>query len=160
MNSWQIMLGLFNGSILMVVGGFLGANYTISQIPAFILLVVLGLLATTAVGILSAAVLMLTLKSQPILMVYSMAAGLLAGSVFSVSQLPIWLRAFSWLIPHTYVINGARSQLMADPGSFEIEYQTALIVLACFTAVVLPLGIWMFRRTLELARRLGLLSGY
>lgn len=160
MNTWQVILGVVNGVVLMVVAGFLGADYVTTQIPAFVLLVIAGLLATTAIGILSAAVLMLTLKSQPILMVYGMAASLLAGSVFSVSQLPPWLKIFSYLIPHTYVINGARTLLMRDPGSFEIEFSTAMIVLTGFTIVVLPLGIWMFRRTLELARRLGLLSGY
>ncbi|HSF87475.1 MAG TPA: ABC transporter permease [Acidimicrobiia bacterium] len=160
MNMWQVLLGMFNGTILMVFGSLLGANYELSAIPAFVLLVLIGLLATTAIGILSSAVLMLTLKSQPILLVYGMAASLLAGSVFSVSQLPDWLRFFSYLIPHTYVINGARGLLMADPGSFTIEYSTAMTVLVSFTVIVLPLGVWMFRRTLELARRLGLLSGY
>lgn len=160
MNTWQVMLGMVNGAILLVIGNFLGASYQLTDIPAFIALVIAGLLATTAIGILSSAILMLTLKSQPILLVYGMAASLLAGSVFSVSQLPPWLRVFAYLIPHTYVINGSRGVLMADPGAFTIDYATALTVLVGFTVVVLPLGVWMFRRTLELARRMGLLSGY
>lgn len=160
MNTWQVMLGLVNGTILMIVGYFLGASYQLSELPQFVLLVLVGLLATTAIGILSSAVLMLTLKSQPILLVYGMAASLLAGSVFSVSQLPDWLKFFSYLIPLTYVINGARGLLMANPGTFTIDYSTAMTVLVTFTVIVLPLGVWMFRRTLELARRLGLLSGY
>jgi ABC-2 type transport system permease protein len=118
------------------------------------------MLATTAIGIMSAAVLMLTLKSQPILNVYSMLAGLLAGSVFSVSQLPDWLRPLSWLIPHTYVINGSREMLMKDPGAFAIEPTTAFLVLAGFSVVVFPLGMWAFRRSLEVARKMGMLSGY
>ena len=160
MNTWQLLLGIFNGSVLMVVGGLLGANYVGGQIPAFFLLVLLGLVATTAIGLVSAAVLMLTLKSQPILMVYSMAAGLLAGAVFSVSQLPPWLRVLSFLIPHTYVINGSRTLLMDDPGSFEIPYMTAVYVLLGFSVIVFPFGIWLFRRALEFARRMGMLSGY
>ncbi len=103
---------------------------------------------------------MLTLKSQPILQFYSMAAGLLAGSVFSVSQLPGWLRIFSWAIPHTYVINGSRSLLMSDPGSFEISFGTSVLVLTVFSAVVFPIGLWLFRRSLEFARKMGMLSGY
>jgi ABC-type multidrug transport system permease subunit len=92
--------------------------------------------------------------------VYNLAAGLLAGAVFSVSQLPPWLRLFSYLIPHTYVINGSRSLLMEDPGSFEIPYSTAVFVLLGFSVIVFPFGLWLFRRSLEFARKMGLLSGY
>ncbi len=160
MNTWPLLLGIFNGSMIMVLGVLLGADFVAGQIPAFILLVVLGLIATTAIGLVSAAVLMLTLKSQPILQVYSLAAGLLAGAVFSVSQLPWWLKIFSFLIPHTYVINGARTLLMTDPGEFTIPYTTAVLVLLGFSVIVFPFGIWLFRRALEFARTMGMLSGY
>jgi ABC-2 type transport system permease protein len=160
MNTWAIFLGLFNGTALFILGGVLGANYELGQIPAFVLLVFLGLVATMAIGIMSAAVLMLTLKSQPLLQLYAMAASLLAGSVFSVSQLPPWLEAISYLIPQTYLINGSRSLLMADPGSFQIEFSTAAIVLTLFSVVFFPLGLWLFRRALEFARTMGMLSGY
>ena len=160
MNTWQLLLGLFNGSMLMLVGMWLGADYIGGNFIPFVFLVLLGLIATTAIGLMSAAVLMLTLKSQPILRVYSMAAGLLAGAVFSVSQLPPWLRIFSFFIPHTYVINGSRTLLMENPGSFQIPYSTAVYVLVGFSVVFFPLGIWLFRRSLEYARRMGMLSGY
>ncbi len=160
MNTWPLLLGVFNGTILMLAGALLGAEYVMAQIPQFMLLVFLGLLATTAIGLLSAAVLMLTLKSQPVLQVYGMVAGLLAGSVFSVSQLPPWLKAFSLFVPHTYLINGARALLMKDPGSFTIPYSTAVYVLLAFSAAMFPLGVWLFRRSLEFARRTGMLSGY
>ena len=160
MNTWQLLLGVFNGTMVMFVGWLLGANYITGQLFAFVFLVLLGIIATTAIGLISAAVLMLTLKSQPILMFYSMAAALLAGAVFSVSQLPPWLRIFSFLIPHTYVINGSRTLLMENPGSFQIPYSTSVFVLLGFSIIVFPLGLWSFRRSLEYARRLGMLSGY
>lgn len=160
MNTWPLFIGIFNGAVLMAVGSWLGADYVLGQIPMFLLLVLLGMVATTAIGIMSASILMLTLKSQPILNVYSMLAGLLAGSVFSVSQLPAWLRPLSWLIPHTYVINGSRTLLMTDPGSFEMPIATALLVLTGFSIVAFPLGMWAFRRSLETSRRMGMLSGY
>ncbi len=160
MNTWQLLLGIVQGGIIMVVGVLLGANFVLGQIPAFLVLIVLGVAATTAIGVVSASVLMLSLKSQPILQVYSLAASLLAGAAFSVSQLPPYLRFFSYLIPHTYVINGSRTLLMEDPGTFEMEFSTAAIVLTVFTLIVFPIGLYMYRRSLEFARRMGLLSGY
>jgi len=160
MNTWALGFGMFNGIALMFLGGFLGADYNLSHLGGFALLILLGLIATTAIGILSAAVLMLTLKSQPILTAYGLAASLLAGSVFSVSQLPEWLRFFSYFIPLTYVINGSRTLLMTSPGSFDLSFSTAVIVLTIFSAIAFPIGLFMFRRALELARKMGLLSGY
>lgn len=160
MNTWQLLLGVFNGTMIMLLGLALGANYVAGQIPAFIFLVLLGIIATTAIGLVSAGVLMLTLKSQPILQVYNLAAALLAGAVFSVSQLPPWLKVFSFLIPHTYVINGSRALLMDNPGSFAIPYSTAVFVLLGFSVIMFPFGLWLFRRSLEFARKMGVLSGY
>ncbi len=160
MNSFQLLLGIFQGSVILVAGALLGANYVLTDIPQLILLIVLGIIATNAIGILSASVLMLSLKSQPILAVYSLAATLLAGSAFSVSQLPPFLQFLSYLIPHTYVINGARSILMEDPGTFYISFRTAAIVLSLFSLVVFPIGLLLYRRSLEVARRMGVLSGY
>jgi len=160
MNTWALILGVFNGVALMILGIVLGANLDYGQMLGFGLLIALGLAATTAIGILSASVLMLTLKSQPILVVYGLAASLLAGSVFSVSQLPLWLRLFAYMIPHTYVINGARSLLMDNPGSFEMSFGAAVLVLSLFSVIAFPIGLWLFRRSLEFARKMGLLSGY
>ncbi len=160
MNLWQMILALFTGAVIMVLGLFLGANFLVEGLPEATLLIVLGVLACTAIGVLSASVLMLTLKSQPILIVYTLAASILAGSVFSVSQLPPLLRAVSYLIPHTYVINGIRTVLTDDPGSFHVSMGEAVIALVAFNVVVFPLGVWAFRRSLEFARRMGLLSGY
>ncbi len=160
MNLWQGILGIISGVTILIAGLALGASFVPSGIPAFLLLTALGIVASTGVGILSAALLMLTLKSQPVLAVYTMAASLLAGSVFSVSQLPEWLQWMAWLIPQTYVINGARTVLMEDPGSFSIPVGTAIVALVIFNMVVFPIGVILFRRSLEYARKMGLLSGY
>lgn len=160
MNLWQAILGVFSGALLMGVGVLLGANYVLSGLPLFVLIAFLGILASVAIGVLSAAVLMLTLKSQPLLHLYGLAASLLAGSLFSVDQLPSWLKVFSWAIPHTYVINGARQALMVDSGTFQMSMTTVIVALVGFNVVVLSLGLWLFRRSLEYARTMGLLSGY
>jgi ABC-2 type transport system permease protein len=123
-------------------------------------LAVLGILAGAAIGIISAAVLLLTLKSAPILRLYSLAASLLAGSIFSVDQLPSWARPLSFLIPHTYVINGTRTALMANPGTFEMSLSTAVIALVIFDIIFFTGGLFLFRRTLEFSRKMGTLGGH
>jgi ABC-2 type transport system permease protein len=160
MNVWRTVMGLVNGAMVLVMGWVLGAQYDLSGIPAFLLVLFLGILASQGIGILSASFLVLAKRSQAIIKLYALAASLLAGAVFSVGQLPWWLRAFSWVIPHTYVITTARAELMDDAGSFAISLGTASWVLVGFTLVIGGGGLYLFKRSLEYARKMGMLSGY
>jgi ABC-type multidrug transport system permease subunit len=89
-----------------------------------------------------------------------MAASLLGGALFSVDQLPSWLQPLAYAIPHTYVINASRAVLMEDPGTFVIPFNTAVLALLIFNVVVLAGGLWLFSRSLEYGRKMGMLSGY
>jgi ABC-2 type transport system permease protein len=151
MNQWTLMFG---------VGWLMGATFVVSGIPVAIVIAVLGIISSTAIGICSAAILLLTLKSAPLIRLYSLAASLLAGSIFSVAQLPDWARYVSYALPHTYVINATRTALMDDPGTFLMSTTTAIVALVIFNVVFLAAGFYMFRRALELSRKMGTLGGY
>lgn len=160
MNLWRVMLGVLGGTLIFMVGWALGANYLFSGIPEFLVLLALGILASMAVGILSASLMVLAKRSQPVLTLYGLASSLLAGALFSVDQLPPFLQTLSWAIPHTYVINSAREVLMDDPGTFSIPFGAAVVALSIFNVVVFGLGLWLFARSLQYARKMGMLSGY
>ncbi|MGH8913045.1 MAG: ABC transporter permease, partial [Acidimicrobiia bacterium] len=157
---WRVILGVIGGTLVFLLGFVLGAEYLLSGIPAFLVLIFLGILASMGVGIVSASLMVLAKRSQPVLTLYGLAASLLAGSVFSVDQLPDFLQALSWAIPHTYVINSARYVLMADPGSFYIPFGSAVVALLIFNLVMYTVGLWLFSRALQYARKMGMLSGY
>ena len=154
------MMGVLEGAIILGMGALLGAEYLASGWWEFLVLLVLGILACTAIGIVSAAILIISKRSKPFLTLYGMAASLLAGAVFSVDQLPSWLQTLSWAIPHTYVINASRAVLMEDPGTFVVPFQLAVIALLAFNVVVLTGGLWLFSRSLEYGKKMGMLSGY
>ncbi len=160
MNIWRVVDSFISAILIFLLGLALGANYTMGGLPAFGTLIILGVLASTAIGILSSSLMLLAKRSQPILTLYGLAASLLAGAVFSVDQLPAYLRWASYLLPHTYVINSARAVLMDDPGTFSIPLGTAVIALVAFNIVVFGLGLWLFSRSLQYARKMGMLSGY
>lgn len=160
MNIYRIGLGVVNGMLLLLVGALLGAQLVLEGIPEATIVIMLGILASISIGIVAASLMVLAKRSDPVLTIYGLFATLLGGAFFSVEQLPAWLRVFSWGIPQTYAINGSRAALMEDPGTFVIAPQEASIVLAGFTLVVLPIGLWLFHRALQFAREMGLLSGY
>lgn len=160
MNVWRTLLAVANGVLVLAIGWVLGAQYDLSELAPFLLVVALGILASQAIGIVSASFLVLAKKSSPIIKLYNLAATLLAGAVFSVDQLPVWLRWISFAIPQTYVVTAGRTLLMADPGSFVIPLPLAVGVLVLFTAVVMTGGLYLFNRSLKYARKMGMLSGY
>ncbi len=160
MNLWRATLGVINGSLILTMTGLIGANYQLSGLPAFVVLALMGVVASMAVGILAAALMIVAKKSQPVLTLYGLASSLLGGALFSVEQLPGWLRPLSWVLPHTYVINASRSVLMDDPGTFVVSFSSAVIALGIFNVVVLSFGLWTFMRSLEYAREAGILGGY
>lgn len=160
MNQWHVLQGMVYSLMFLTVGWVLGAQFELGGIPAALLIAFLGIIAGLSIGIISAAVLLLTLKSTPVIRIYDIAASLLAGSIFSISQLPGWAQALGVFLPHTYVINGARTALMADPGTYEMSLRTAVIALSIFDLVAFSFGIFLWRRTLDLARKFGTLGGY
>lgn len=160
MNLYRVIFGLVNGFLILALADLLGAELLWSNLPQFLVLLVLGVGAGTAVGLLAASVMVVAKRSQPLLTLYSLAASLLGGALFSVDQLPGWLRFFSYLIPHTYVINTARTILMENPGTFEMSLSTAGAVLGLFNLIVLTGSLHIYSRSLQYARREGILGGY
>ncbi len=161
MAQWHIVLAVISGTIILLVSAAMGANYLISGLPLAILIIALGILASLGVGILDASIKILAKKADPILTLYTLAASIFSGALFPIQLLPSWLTPLSWAIPHTYVIYALRSVLM--PGAETLPGPStgaAILGLALFTAVAIPVGLWLFGRSLEYGRKLGVLGAY
>src|SRR5690606_9106064 len=139
----------------------LGASYRVSAIPSAFVILMLGLVATLAIGIAGASVKILSKRADPVLALYSIAASVLSGAFYPVGLLPKWLQTLSWAIPHTYVIQALRRLLMPEgevlPGP---DTSFAIVALILFCLVTYPIALWIFGRTLEYGRKIGALSGY
>lgn len=158
---WSIVSGFSATVLLMLASLPLGAHYQATGFPLALVILALGTTASVGIGMLSAGGKILTKRSDPLLMVYGMVAGLLSGALFPLSLLPDWLRVFSWLIPHTYVIGAARGVLMPGAGTLSgPSGAEAMVGLLIFNIVVFPIALWTFGRALNIGRRLGLLGGY
>ncbi|HEX2027360.1 MAG TPA: ABC transporter permease [Nitriliruptorales bacterium] len=160
MNVWRLLLGVLTASLLLAVGGLLGADYRLSGLATFAGVVLLGVLASSAVGIISASLLVLAKRSAPVLSLYGLAASLFAGTLFPIDLIPAWLRWISFLVPHTYVIALGRRWFMAAPPQDSVAPDLAVTSLLLFVLVALGLGVPLFSRALQYSRRTGLLSGY
>ena len=136
--------------------GLLGTGLSVQGVLLAIPLIVLTLLTFSALGILSAAFIVVTKRGDPVTVLLSQATNFLAGSVFPISLLPPALQSLSILVPTYYGLEGTRAVLLAQAGFSDIVDE--LLVLMGFTAVLLPLSLWVMSRSLRFARIMGLLG--
>ncbi len=158
MNVWRSLTGVLVSMLMLLVGYALGANIELAHLPMFMVVLFLGMAACNAVGVFAASFLVLFKRGEPVIALYGMAAAVLGGSLFPISTLPEWIRWASYLVPHAYVITAARAILLTDPPAGQMSVGTACAGLIVFCLVAFGVGLWLFERTLQYARRAGVLS--
>ena len=158
---WPIAWGLINVVALVAISTALGAHYQVQAVPGFLLIAVLGIVATLGVGILAVSIKILAKRTDPLLTIYGLAAAILSGAFYPLGQLPRAVRHLSWAVPDTYVISAARHLLMPEGGlTGGPSTWTAVAALLLFDVVAIPVALWVFARTLEYGRTAGVLAGY
>lgn len=158
MNLWRSFTGAVLTCVMVAVGCLLGAPVKAEAIPAALVVLFLGLVACNAVGTLAASFLVLFKRGEPVIALYGLAAGVVGGALFPISVLPDWIRWISYLVPHSYVISAERQLLMVDPPAGEASPYVSMLILLVFCLVAFTGGLFLFDRSLKLARRLGILS--
>lgn len=157
----RIIWSLLNIVSIVFIGIVLGASFRAAGLPGALLIAVLGVAATFAIGALAGAAKVLVKGTDPVLIIYGMASTVLSGVFYPRELLPQPLYAFSYLLPDTYVIVGLRKVLMEDAsGIAGPSPLTAAIGLGIFALVVVPIGLRAFERALGYARRVGVIGGY
>ncbi len=183
MSVYTPVLGLMAKSVLddyprlLFVGGFgmlfFGAVFTFAHWFPVLLFTLLLLAASFGIGLISASSFyLLNIKkgTEPVqFIVHQLLATLLAGAYYPVTVLPRPLQWLACLIPHTYAFDAIRR--LVDPGAqmgvpvLPVQGVVGLsplavdaLALGLLTAVLLPLGLHLYGRGIEKARREGTLT--
>ncbi|MEU7804114.1 ABC transporter permease [Micromonospora arborensis] len=158
MNIWRSVTGTVMAAFMIAFGSLLGAQIEWRSIPLALLVFLVGIAACNAIGTLAASFIILFKRGEPVIMLYSLAAGVLGGTLFPISVLPEWIRWVSYLVPHSYVIAAERQLLMSDPPAEGLSPLVSLAILTGFSVIMFAIGLTVFDRSLRLARKLGILS--
>jgi len=159
MNVWRSLMGMVIAGLMLAMGCLVGgANINVANLPAFVLVLLLGVAACNGVGLFAASFLVLFKRGEPVIMLYGLAASLLGGALFSIDVLPGWIRWMSYLVPHAYVISAERQLLDPASSGAGIPLVPALVSLIVFCLVAFTVGLSLFDRALQYARRIGVLS--
>ncbi|MEP7359726.1 MAG: ABC transporter permease, partial [Anaerolineales bacterium] len=97
-------------------------------------------------------------RAEPLSWLVDVTLFMLAGVYFPVQVIPWGLRVFAYALPLSYSLEALRFALMR--GATLAELWPYAAVLAGFSVILLPLGLWGFRRSIDSVRRGGGLGHY
>jgi ABC-2 type transport system permease protein len=146
------------GALVGLGVGLFGAGLSFEGVLLSVPIIVLTVLNFCAMGIASAAVVLLVKRGDPISGPIYQATLVLSGAIFPVELFPRWLEIISRATPGFYGVRGMREALLTDVGFAGLIDE--IVVLTLFAGVTLPLAVWWFGRSVATAKRLGVLGSY
>lgn len=163
--SWQIALGMAGfpfayaisrGALyLLVAGTLLGVDLSRANWTGFALVLLAAGVALLGLGIGLGALVIVFKRGNNIVGLVAIALGFAGGAFFPLDVLPGWLEFLGKLLPTRFVFDGVRAALFEGRG-----WGLDALVLAGYSAVGLPIALWVFSRALDHARRRGSLAEY
>ncbi len=124
----------------------------VRALPVLILIV----LSFAAIGLFSAAMVIVAQRGDPVGVLFAEATNLLAGAVFPVALMPEWLQVVARFIPTFYGFEALRSLMLADASWASVADELA--ILAAFDVALAVIGVWLLRKALRFARVMGTLG--
>ncbi len=156
---WSYFFETVRGVVIVLFGVYIfEADLSRANVVACIPVLLLTLSAYSVFGILSASIIMIVKRGDPINWAFANASALVAGAFFPVDLLPAWLERIARLLPMTYSYHGLRMTLLG--GASVSAVWVDLAVLACFSVVGLPLAAWMCTIAVAKAKKDGSLGSF
>jgi ABC-2 type transport system permease protein len=156
---WAYFMTTLRVVVYLLAGAFIfGASLGQANIPAAVLLMLLSIASFSGIGIMSAAVVLLVKKGDPVAWLIGGASSLLAGVYYPITVLPDWLEPISRILPLTYALDAMRLAMLQGHSIYELRYD--ILVLLGFTVVLTPLAFLVFRKALQRAKKEGSLIQY
>ncbi len=156
---WSYAYTTFRVLIYLLIGAlFLGLDLSRANMPAALLILLLGIISFASIGILAASVIMIIKRGDPITALFGNLANLVGGVYYPIAIMPGWLQGIAKLLPITYALNGMRLALLN--GASWAALTPDLLALLAFCLLLFPLSLLVFRYAVERARADGSLAQY
>jgi len=156
---WSYLLTTVNVVVYLILGVLIfGFNVSQANFLTTIVVLILSIASFSGIGILSAAMVLVIKKGDPIAWLFGGVSSLLAGVYYPISVLPVWLTPLSRILPMTYALDGMRLAMLKGSSLYEVRLD--IMVLLGFTLVLTPLAFLAFRQALKRAKMDGSLIQY
>jgi ABC-2 type transport system permease protein len=130
-------------SILLIVGGIIGINYTILSLVQTVVVVLLLSFSLTSLGLTLGSYMHSLEGFQMIVSFVVFPIFFLSGALFSLDNLPDWLSFLILIDPATYAVDALRNAMI---GIGSTPFEVDISILIAFTAGLGALGVFSFGR--------------
>jgi ABC-2 type transport system permease protein len=139
---------------LLIAGTVLGLDVSHASWPGFVLVLFLTATAFVGIGILAGALVLVVKRADALTGAILFSLSLVSGAAFPVSVLPGWLETLGRLSPMRPAFDGVRAAL------FGRDWHGDALFLAIFSAVGIPVAVFLFGKALAYGRRSGSIGQY
>ena len=157
-------------SLLYLIGVFavgtmgLGVRFILTpgSVIAFSLLFVLMLVASQALGLMAAGIVMVHKRGDPVTFIVAGMNEFLAGVLYPLEMLKPFpaLQAVSMMFPYTYALDGMRRALIFGATVTDGNVLADIVILSLFSAILIPVGLKVLQWGYRTIRVLGTTSSY
>jgi ABC-2 type transport system permease protein len=156
---WDYLVVTFHVLVYLAIGGLLlGVDLSRSNLPAALVTLTLTVVSFSSIGIVAASFIMVLKRGDPVTWLFNSVSSLLGGVYYPITILPGWLQFVAALLPVTYALRAMRLALLQ--GASIAQLVPDLLVLAGFSAILMPLSLVVFRWAVYRAKIDGSLTHY
>jgi ABC-2 type transport system permease protein len=156
---YDYLMTTINVVVYLLFGALVfGFNISQANFLTTIVVLILSVASFSGIGILSAAIVLVIKKGDPIAWILNGISTLLTGVYYPITVLPGWLKPLSHILPMTYSLDAMRLAMLKGYSIFEVRYD--ILILLGFALVLTPMAFLTFRKALNMAKREGSLIQY
>jgi ABC-2 type transport system permease protein len=157
-SAFKFIYTTINVILYIVAGILLGVNFGSANLGAASVIFILTILTFSSLGLISAALILIFKRDDPVAWFLGQIGTLLGGSLFPITILPLWLQKVSAINPITYALRSMRLALLQ--GHTISMLSNDILALIIFSAVLFPLGMLFFNFCIKKAKKDGSLLKY
>lgn len=154
---WSFALTLTRVVVYFLLAMCFGLNLHHTNWLTAIVFLLLTIVAVSPIGVFAAAATMVFKKTQPLAFAVNSATSLFGGVYLPLTKMPLILQAVGWMLPITHALNGVRGAIY---GASLWDLRSEAFWMLGLTAILLPVSLWVFARTVQRGRHDGSLSQY
>jgi ABC-2 type transport system permease protein len=144
--------------VYLVIGSlFLGVDLQ-GNVMAAVLVLLVSVAAFSAIGVISASVILVIKRGDPVVWAFSTVSSLLGGVYYPITILPDGVQRLAQLLPVTYALRALRLALLQ--GAQLADLVRDVLILIAFCLVLIPLSLYTFQMAMRRARYDGSLTHF
>jgi ABC-2 type transport system permease protein len=155
---WSYFMTIINVSVYFIFGIFLFGIKLNANIPAAIIILILNTLCFSAIGIMAASMIMIFKQGDPLTWVFTSLSGILGGTLYPITIMPVWLQNIAELLPITHALRAMRHAVIQGYSLSALSGD--ILFLLVFALALIPISLILFKLALKKAKKDGSLVKY